>query len=43
MAEQLEAASQEPLDFSRTILVTGKSGVGKSATTMNSIFDEFKL
>ncbi|KAF5727829.1 translocase of chloroplast chloroplastic-like isoform X2 [Tripterygium wilfordii] len=39
MAEQLEAAGQEPLDFSCTILVLGKTGVGKSAT-INSIFDE---
>ncbi|KAL8115751.1 translocase of chloroplast 132, chloroplastic-like [Apium graveolens] len=39
MAEQLELAGQEPLDFSCTILVLGKSGVGKSAT-INSIFDQ---
>uniref|UniRef100_A0A2P2LUB9 Protein translocase n=1 Tax=Rhizophora mucronata TaxID=61149 RepID=A0A2P2LUB9_RHIMU len=42
MAEQLEAAGQEPLDFSCTIMVLGKTGVGKSAT-INSIFDELKF
>ncbi|CAH9068304.1 unnamed protein product [Cuscuta europaea] len=42
MAEQLEAAGQEPLDFSCTIMVLGKTGVGKSAT-INSIFDEGKF
>ncbi|XP_043712551.1 translocase of chloroplast 120, chloroplastic-like isoform X2 [Telopea speciosissima] len=42
MAEQLEAAGQEPLDFSCTIMVIGKTGVGKSAT-VNSIFDEVKF
>ncbi|GAA0167473.1 small GTPase [Lithospermum erythrorhizon] len=42
MAEQLEAAGREPLDFTCTIMVLGKSGVGKSAT-INSIFDEVKF
>ncbi|KAJ0264252.1 Translocase of chloroplast 120 [Hirschfeldia incana] len=42
MAEQLEAAGQDPLDFSCTIMVLGKSGVGKSAT-INSVFDEAKI
>ncbi|KAJ6937095.1 hypothetical protein NC652_011689 [Populus alba x Populus x berolinensis] len=42
MAEHLEAAGQEPLDFSCTIMVLGKTGVGKSAT-INSIFDEVKF
>ncbi|XP_074275652.1 translocase of chloroplast 120, chloroplastic [Silene latifolia] len=42
MAEQLEAAGQGPLDFSCTIMVIGKTGVGKSAT-INSIFDEVKF
>ncbi|CAK9162082.1 unnamed protein product [Ilex paraguariensis] len=42
MAEQLEAAGQEPLDFSCTIMVLGKTGVGKSST-INSIFDEVKF
>ncbi|XP_010489233.1 PREDICTED: translocase of chloroplast 132, chloroplastic [Camelina sativa] len=42
MAEQLEASGQDPLDFSCTIMVLGKSGVGKSAT-INSIFDEVKF
>uniref|UniRef100_A0A7N0UZW3 AIG1-type G domain-containing protein n=1 Tax=Kalanchoe fedtschenkoi TaxID=63787 RepID=A0A7N0UZW3_KALFE len=42
MAEQLEAVGQEPLDFSCTIMVLGKTGVGKSAT-INSIFDEVKF
>ncbi|CAN0878826.1 Translocase of chloroplast 132, chloroplastic [Linum grandiflorum] len=42
MAETVEAAGQEPLDFLCTIMVIGKSGVGKSAT-INSIFDEVKF
>ncbi|KAB1997614.1 hypothetical protein ES319_D12G035900v1 [Gossypium barbadense] len=42
MAEQLEAAGNEPLDFACTIMVLGKTGVGKSAT-INSIFDEIKF
>lgn len=42
MAEQLEAVGQEPLEFSCTIMVLGKTGVGKSAT-INSIFDEVKF
>ncbi|OIW05642.1 hypothetical protein TanjilG_23428 [Lupinus angustifolius] len=42
MAEQLEAAGQDPLDFSCTIMVLGKTGVGKSST-INSIFDEVKF
>ncbi|XP_057966592.1 translocase of chloroplast 120, chloroplastic-like [Malania oleifera] len=42
VAEQLDTAGQEPLDFSCTIMVLGKTGVGKSAT-INSIFDEIKF
>ncbi|CAN6481356.1 unnamed protein product [Victoria cruziana] len=42
LAEQLEAAGQDALDFSCTIMVLGKTGVGKSAT-INSIFDEAKF
>lgn len=42
VAEQLEADGNEELDFSCTIMVIGKTGVGKSAT-INSIFDEIKF
>ncbi|KAL5066511.1 hypothetical protein RYX36_028248 [Vicia faba] len=42
MAKQLESAGQEPLDFSCTIMIIGKTGVGKTAT-INSIFDEVKF
>ncbi|KAH9327208.1 hypothetical protein KI387_007386 [Taxus chinensis] len=41
IAEQQEAAGQEGLDFTCTIMVLGKMGVGKSAS-INSIFDEVK-
>ncbi|KAJ6809852.1 translocase of chloroplast 120, chloroplastic [Iris pallida] len=39
MAEQLEAAGEDLKDFTCTIMVIGKAGVGKSAT-INSILDE---
>ncbi|KAJ6914072.1 hypothetical protein NC651_016355 [Populus alba x Populus x berolinensis] len=42
MTEHLEVAGQEPLDFSFTTMVLGKTYVGKSVT-INSIFDEMKL
>ncbi|KAH1099109.1 hypothetical protein J1N35_016030 [Gossypium stocksii] len=42
VAERLEADGNEELDFSCTIMVIGKTGVGKSAT-INSIFDEIKF
>ena len=42
MAEHFEAIGQEPLDFSFTTMILGKTCVGKSAT-INSIFDEVKL
>ncbi|KAK3007863.1 hypothetical protein RJ639_014592 [Escallonia herrerae] len=40
-ARQLEAEGKEDLEFSVSVLVLGKSGVGKSAT-INSIFGEEK-
>lgn len=41
LASQQEATGMPQLDFSCTILVLGKTGVGKSAT-INSIFDQAK-
>lgn len=41
LAEEQEAAGHEDLDFECTIMLLGKSGVGKSAT-INSLFDEIK-
>ncbi|XP_057500906.1 translocase of chloroplast 132, chloroplastic-like [Actinidia eriantha] len=42
IADQLEASGQELLDFSCTIMLLGKTGMGKTAT-INSIFDEVKF
>ncbi|KAI5063484.1 hypothetical protein GOP47_0022031 [Adiantum capillus-veneris] len=41
LAEEQEAAGVDDLEFGCTIMVLGKSGVGKSAT-INSLFDEIK-
>ncbi|KAI5063788.1 hypothetical protein GOP47_0020458 [Adiantum capillus-veneris] len=41
LAEEQEAAGQDDLDFVCTIMLLGKSGVGKSAT-VNSLFGEVK-
>ncbi|MBA0586765.1 hypothetical protein Gorai_017493, partial [Gossypium raimondii] len=42
VAERLEADGNKELDFSCTIMIIGKTGVGKSVT-INSIFDEIKF
>ncbi|KAF3322094.1 translocase of chloroplast 120 [Carex littledalei] len=39
LAEQLELSGNDPLDFSCTIMLLGKAGVGKSST-INSLFNE---
>jgi Toc86/159 family protein import component len=39
LAEQLELSGKDPLDFSCTIMLLGKAGVGKSST-INSLFNK---